>query len=163
AQVSDEGGPFEIACFVDDDHKKRGSLVRGIRVAGALSDLGALVAKYQADLIVIAQRSPRGDLVRRVLEQCEALNVAVRAVRSFDLGEKPGLPLRSIDIDELLQRAPVRFQWDEAEEYIAGKSILITGAAGSIGSELCRQVLFHRPSTLVLYDSSESGLYDLNA
>ncbi len=153
----------EIVCFVDDDPAKRRTYVRGIRVAGGVELLPDLIHRYAASMVVIAMRSQGGTLVRRVLELCEPLNVAVRAVRGFDVMGEAATPLRTIGIEELIEREPVRFESHEVRAYLAQRTVLVTGAAGSIGSEICRQVVRYLPSRLLLLDTNESGLHDLQA
>jgi FlaA1/EpsC-like NDP-sugar epimerase len=155
--------PYEIACFVDDDTKKRGTYVRGIRVSGGIDQLPSLIRRHRAALVVIALRSQGGALVRRVIDLCEGLDVNVRAVRGFDVTADGATPLRTIAIEELMERDPVQFDSREVRGYLTSRTVLITGAAGSIGSEICRQVLGYSPARLLLLDTSESGLHDLQA
>jgi len=163
AHLADEDTGHEVVCFVDDDATKVGTYVRGIRVAGGVEQLPALVRRYRATLVVIAMRSQGGSLVRRVLALCEEVDVTVRAVRGFDMLAAAAQPLRAIGIEELIERDPVRFESPEVHTYIAGRTVLVTGAAGSIGSEICRQALKYSPGRLLLLDTNESGLHDLEA
>jgi FlaA1/EpsC-like NDP-sugar epimerase len=155
--------PYEISCFVDDDTTKQRTYVRGIRVSGRVDQLPALIRRHRAALVVIAMRSQGGALVRRVIDLCEGLDVNVRAVSGFDVTAYSATPLRTIAIEELMEREPVRFESRDVRAYLDGRVVLVTGAAGSIGSEICRQVLGYRPARLLLLDTSESGLHDLKA
>jgi FlaA1/EpsC-like NDP-sugar epimerase len=157
------GQEYRIARFVDDDPRKLGRYVRGIRVAGTVDDLPALITTYRPATVVIANAKPSSALVRRVIERCEGKDVRIRAVRGFALGESDQSPLRTIDIEELLGRDAVDLQLSAAREYLAGKTVIVTGAAGSIGSEIARQVAVFGPARLLLLDSNESGLHDLLA
>jgi FlaA1/EpsC-like NDP-sugar epimerase len=154
---------FRVACFIDDDPRKLGTYVRGIRVAGTVDDLRALIATHRPSVVVIANARPSGALVRRVMERCEGLEVRVRAVRGFALGDPEQNPLRSIEIDELLGRDPTDLRQPNAREYITGRTVVVTGAAGSIGSEIARQVAALAPRRLLLLDLNESGLHDVLA
>jgi FlaA1/EpsC-like NDP-sugar epimerase len=161
--LADEDSGHEIVCFVDDDPRKRGTYVRGIRVSGGVEHLPALIRRHRASLVVIAMRTHGGALARRVLALCEPLDVSVRAVRGFDMLNQQAPPLRSLEIEELIEREPVQFQSQEVRAYLAGRTVLVTGAAGSIGSEICRQALRYSPGRLLLLDTNESGLHDLQA
>lgn len=150
-----------IACFVDDDPARRGSYVRGIRVEGRLDDLPGLVARHRASLVVIAASAPSGDLARRVVERCEGIDVSVRAVSGFGIAEGDTSSLRTIGIEELLARDPVDLDTGEAHALVRGARVVVTGAAGSIGGELCRRLADLDPARLVLLDSNENGLHDV--
>jgi len=154
---------YRIACFVDDDPSKLGRYVRGIRVAGTVNDLPAVIASYQPAGVVIANAKPSSELVRRVMQHCEGTDVRVRAVRGFALGDSDQSPLRTINIEELLGRDPVDLQLPAAREYLAGRTVVVTGAAGSIGSEIAKQVAAFGPARLLLLDINESGLHELLA
>src|SRR5258708_291281 len=151
---------FRIICFVDDEPNKRGSFVRGIPVSGGLDDLPRLVAKLNPTVVVIA--APRhGALLRRVVDLCEGLDVGVRTFGTFGIHSADGSQLRPVSIDDLLARDAVDLGQSASRGYVRGRRVLITGAAGSIGSELCRQVAELHPSLLMLLDSNESGLHDV--
>jgi FlaA1/EpsC-like NDP-sugar epimerase len=151
---------YRISCFVDDDPRRWGTYVRGVRVSGSVDHLPELTARHQPTLVVIAIAGPPGALVRRVADYCARANVRVRAVRGFALSDDTAA-LRPLDIEELLERTSVDLDTPTARAYITGKTVLVIGAAGSIGSEICRQVSQLRPERLLLLDVSESGLHDL--
>jgi FlaA1/EpsC-like NDP-sugar epimerase len=151
-----------IACYVDDDRKKQGSYLRGIRVAGAVSDLPDLILRHRPSTVVIAVDHASGNLIRRVVGLCEGTEVRVRKLSDFGLRHGDTSALREIGVDELLARDPVRLDTPEARDYLRGRVVLVTGAAGSIGSELCRQIARFEPARLILLDSNESGLHELH-
>ncbi len=161
--LSDGSGGFRIACFVDDDPGKWGTYVRGKVVAGPVDDLPQLIAAYKPQTVIIAHPSPAGALVRRVLERCDGGAVRVRAVSGFTIRDGDTAPLRAIGVEELLEREPVELEASLARGYLAGRTVLVTGAAGSIGSEICRLIARLEPKRLVLLDTNESGLHDLVA
>lgn len=158
--LSDGSRGYRIACFVDDDARKWGTYVRGKVVAGPVDDLPQLIAAYKPQAVVIAHPSPAGALVRRVLERCNGSDVRVRAVSGFTIRDGDTAPLRAIGVEELLEREPVKLEASLARGYLAGRTVLVTGAAGSIGSEICRLIAQLEPKRLVLLDTNESGLHD---
>jgi FlaA1/EpsC-like NDP-sugar epimerase len=161
ADVVGGGRDYRIACFVDDDPRKTGSYLRGIRVAGRVSDLPELIDWHGASTIVIAMANPPAGFIRRVIEICEGSDVRVRRVRGFSLLRADTAPIEPIGIEELLAREPVDLSGRAMQEHYAGRRILITGAAGSIGSELARQLVRLSPAQLFLLDNNESGLHDV--
>ncbi len=162
ADIAHGGRDYRITCFVDDDPRKSGSYVRGIRVAGRAVDLPELIQQYGASSVVISIANPPAGLVRRVMDICEASDVRIRRVSGFSLLRGDTTPLQAIGIEELLAREPVDLAGRATRENYGDKRILITGAAGSIGSELARQLIRLSPGRLFLLDTSESGLHDVN-
>jgi FlaA1/EpsC-like NDP-sugar epimerase len=152
---------YRIACFVDDHVAKWGTFVRGIRVSGGIDHLPDLISKHGASTVVIAIPGPQGQLLRRVADICRDSDVRIRAVGGFSLKQTDTSPLRPIGVEELLAREPVDMDLPETEAYVRGKVVLVTGAAGSIGGELARQLARRGPSQLLLVDMNESGLHDL--
>jgi FlaA1/EpsC-like NDP-sugar epimerase len=161
--LSDDTRGYRIACFVDDDARKWGTYVRGKLVAGSIEDLPQLISAYKPQVVIIAHPAPPGALVRRVLARCNGSDVRVRAVSGFAIRDGDTAPLRAIEVDELLEREPVKLETSLARAYIAGRTVLVTGAVGSIGSEICRRISRLEPKQLVLLDTNESGLHDLVA
>lgn len=151
-----------IACYVDDDRRKHGSYLRGIRIAGRVDDLPQLIQKFRPSTVVIAVDHAPGALIRRVVGLCEGKEVRVRKLSDFGLRHADTSALREIGVDELLARDPVQLDTPEARDYLRGRVVLVTGAAGSIGSELCRQIARFEPARLILLDSNESGLHELH-
>lgn len=159
--LSDGSRGTRVVCFVDDDPARHGAYVRGLRIDGAVADLDRLIARYRPVVVIIAVRDAPADLVRRVLARCRNTNVRVRAVRGFQLTTADLSALRQLDIDDLLQREPVTLDTPDTRRFLEAKRVLVTGAAGSIGSELARRSLEVSPADLVLLDSNESRLYDV--
>jgi FlaA1/EpsC-like NDP-sugar epimerase len=161
ADTLSRGGMYHIACFVDDDRRKQGSYLRGIRVAGGTDDLPRLIARHRPSVVVIAVAQASGALIRKVVSTCDGTDVRVRKLTDFGLRYEDTSALREIGIDELLVRDPVQLDTPEARDFLRGRIVLVTGAAGSIGSELSRQISRFEPGRLILLDTSESGLHDL--
>lgn len=155
---------YDVVGFVDDDRRKQGLFVEGCRVLGARQDIPALVEQHNVELIVVAVHNISGVEFRDVLSYCEQtrarINVVPNVIAQFN-GHTNLPPLREVQPEDLLGRKSVG--WHEAVDVspVREKVVLVTGAAGSIGSELCRQILSYAPVKLILLDNNESGLHDL--
>lgn len=150
--------------FIDDNPKKRGVEVHGVPVLGACSDLRELVGRHKIDLIFIAIASLRSAAMRRIVAYCEATGLPFRTLPSlYDLvdGRVEVNALRPVGIEDLLGRDQVILEWDKISGHIVDKTIVVTGAGGSIGSELCRQILSLQPKSLILIDHAEYALYEI--
>lgn len=159
-----EGENYEIVGFVDDDPEKQGMRVHGIPVLGDRHAIPQLVARHQVGLIIIAIYNISGADFRAILDICEETPAAIKVPPNlFDVIENTnGLPpIRDITAEDLLGRKPVEIDQEACRRLLHGKIVLVTGAAGSIGSELCRQILSFAPRQLLMLDNNESGLYDL--
>jgi FlaA1/EpsC-like NDP-sugar epimerase len=151
--------------FVDDDPAKRYASVHGLRVLGTVDDLQDLVERHAVHEIVIAVPSASPSQLRRILERCEGTDLEFKVLPSISevlVGKVAWSHVRPLRIEDLLGRDPVALELPELFGDLNGRSVLITGAAGSIGSELARQVALHRPATLILFDQSETGLFDIS-
>lgn len=151
--------------YVDDDPVKWRTRIHGVKVWGSVSQLPALVSRHRVDEIVIAIPSAEPVAIRRIVELCE------QAGRAFSI--LPGISevlsgnaqlsqVRAVRVEDLLGREPVVMHMPEVHEDLGGKVVMITGAAGSIGAELARQVALHDPASLVLVDQAETPLYYLD-
>jgi FlaA1/EpsC-like NDP-sugar epimerase len=150
--------------FVDDDPKMWGSTLQGREVIGATCDLVAIAEDVGAEQLIIAVPSASPADLQRVVAACEATGLPFKAlpgIAEVVRGEVSVRQLRDVRIEDLLGREPVVLELPELAEDLAGRSILITGAAGSIGSELSRQVALHKPGRLVLFDQAETDLFYL--
>ncbi|MEO9254613.1 MAG: nucleoside-diphosphate sugar epimerase/dehydratase [Tepidiformaceae bacterium] len=150
--------------FTDDDPRKGHSRIHGLRILGSLTDLDSVCRRFDVEVVAIAIPGAAGAVVREIVAVCQRLNIPVRMVPGVDnwvLGSH-GDTLRDITLDDLLGREPVHVDYDACSASVEGRVVLVTGAAGSIGAELCRQVLTFHPKELHLLDNNESGLYDLS-
>lgn len=148
--------------FVDDNLSKRGLEVHGVRVVGTMRELADLVSHYEVDLVFIAIPSARSAAMRRIVSQCELCGVPFRTLPSLSAlvaGRVEVNALREVNIEDLLGRDQVQLEWDKIAATIKNKSIVVTGGGGSIGSELCRQIMALEPSRLLIIDNSEFNLY----
>lgn len=148
--------------LVDDNPRKRGLDVHGVPVLGAIRDLGIEAARLNVDLIFIAIPSARSALMRRIVEYCEASGVPFRTLPSLPAladGRVEVNALRAVSIEDLLGRDEVRLDWGKIKETLYEKRVVVTGGGGSIGSELCRQILAQNPAELLIIEHSEYNLY----
>ena len=151
------------ACFLDDDASKIKNQIHGILVEGPLGELPRVVRTHRVDEVIIAIPSAPGRVVRRVTDACRAINVPFRTMPGLYelLGGKINVSrLRDVDITDLLRRQPVKIDNELIGLSLSGKRVLITGAGGSIGLELCRQVARWRPSDLVLLGHGENSIFE---
>ncbi len=150
--------------FVDDKSKKRGLDIQGVRVLGSCDKLPTLVEDSGVDIILIATPSANSQQMRRIVEYCEQAGVPFRTLPKMgDLvsGRVTTQTLREVSIEDLLGRESVTLEWDKIRSGVEGKRILITGAGGSIGSELCRQIAQLDPKCITVADQSEFNLYSI--
>ncbi len=163
-----QSGPdqnFQPVAFVDDDPRTHHTHIHGLPVLGGIDDLAQVVTVRGADAVAIALPHATGESVREIVKTCQDLVIPVRivpGVESWMQGSAPDT-LREITLDDLLGREPVAVDFAACADTVAGRVVLITGAAGSIGSELCRQVMSFQPRELHLLDNNETGLFDLVA
>jgi FlaA1/EpsC-like NDP-sugar epimerase len=158
----EERGDILVVGLVDDDPRKRGWLLHGVSVLGTTDDLPRLAAEHRVGLLVIAIPSATGEQMRRVVERCAATKVEFRVFPSLSellAGRARTGELRHVQIDDLLGRAPVQMDMSAVERDLSGQVVLVTGGAGSIGSELARQIAHFGPRRLVIVEQAESPLY----
>ncbi|NIP77680.1 MAG: polysaccharide biosynthesis protein, partial [Gemmatimonadetes bacterium] len=152
----------EVVGLVDDDPRLRGRRIHGVPVVGPTRDLVDLVARHGADLVIIAIASATAEQMRRIVKHCMDTGVAFKTIPSLhDLLYGSGRlgQLREVDVADLLGRKPVELSVVERSTEMRGATVAVTGGAGSIGSELARQIARLGPSRLVLVDVAENGLY----
>src|SRR3989344_4027100 len=156
-------GEYVPVGFVDDDAAKRGTSIHGVRVLGAIEEIPSLAAEHKVTHIVIALPSAGSESIKRAVEAGRKAGILkmkiVPPLAELIHGEVSLQQLREVEVKDLLGREPLFLDSDVIERFLTGKKVLITGAAGSIGSELARQALKFVPSSLVLVDQDESGLF----
>ncbi len=148
--------------LIDDNPETHGRSLHGVPVLGGTADLERLVHQHRIQLLVIAIRSAPADKMRRIVERCTATGTEFRIIPSLQdlLDGRAGIgQLREVEIEDLLGREPVHLDLEQVRGDLEGKTVLITGAGGSIGSELARQIARFRPARLVLLERAESPLY----
>ena len=151
--------------LVDDDPRKRNMRLHGIRVLGTSDELAHILRDRRPDEVLIAIPSASGEQRARIVEIARAESVAVKTLPGLheliagdlDLANQ----IRPVEVEDLLGREPVEVDVDAIASYVAGKTVLVTGAGGSIGSELCRQLARAEPQRIVMYDQAESALFEI--
>ena len=166
ALYQDTSTQYNVVSFIDDSHNKIGKSINGVRIRKPESVLNKeFINKFSVDMIILAMPSlkieKRNELVNSLLE----LGVTVKAVPHVDSwinGNQLNFnQIQDIKIEDLLEREPIVLGKENVKHELEGKVVMVTGAAGSIGSEICRQVLQHNPKCLVMFDQAESPMYDL--
>ena len=153
-----------IRCIIDDDSEKWGRYIQGIKVVGGRDRIPECADAYEIDEIILAMPSaPRTEL-SKVLAICKETNCKLRTLPGmYQLinGEVNVSRLRDVGVEDLLGRDPVEVDLDSILGYVGGKTVLVTGGGGSIGSELCRQLAGHGPKRLIIVDIYENNVYDI--
>jgi FlaA1/EpsC-like NDP-sugar epimerase len=151
--------------FVDDDPRKRHTRIMGVRVLGRIDELARVLREYRPGELLIAMPSVSGEVRRRIVETARQARVPVKTL--------PGLyelisgdlnlagQIRPVQVEDVLGREQVEVDFHEVASYLEGHTVLVTGAGGSIGSELCRQIARVRPSRLILVDNAEGPLFEI--
>ena len=155
---------WRVVGLLDDDPAKQGRLLRRVRVLGPIADLPAWCAKYGVRKVIIALPSANHVVRRRVAELCAAAGVEALTVPSYEdliSGRLALTTIRNVELDDLLGRDPVVLDSAGLAEWLGNRVAMVTGAGGSIGAELARQIARFRPARLVLFDISEAALYEI--
>jgi FlaA1/EpsC-like NDP-sugar epimerase len=156
---------WRAVALLDDDRTKHGRLIHGVRVLGTTEDFAKVARRLDVGTAIIAIPVAASTERRRIVQTCIAAGAQVLTVPSFEemmSGQVNVDWLRRVDLEDLLGREPVKLDADTLRRRLTGKSVLVTGAAGSIGSELCRQIARFHPSLIVMFDVSEFALYTLS-
>lgn len=159
-----QGNDYDVVGYVDDDPSKLGFNIHGAKVLGTRQEIQTLAMKHQVNTIIVAMDKVSGEDIQEIVGQCEKTLAKIKiAPNLFSFMEgAEGQPLvRDVSVEDLLSRASVSLDRDMCHKLLAGKVVLVTGAAGSIGSELCRQIIQFQPASLLMLDNNETGLNDL--
>ncbi|MDP9262074.1 MAG: polysaccharide biosynthesis protein [Actinomycetota bacterium] len=150
--------------FVDDDPTKKNMRILGVRVLGTTSDLPRIVREFSPDEVLIAIPSASGEMRARVVEAAQAAHVPVKTLPGlYELitGDVQLAQIRPVQVEDVLGREQVEVDMREVGSYLAGHTVLVTGAGGSIGAELCRQIARMGPTRLILVDNAETPLFEI--
>jgi FlaA1/EpsC-like NDP-sugar epimerase len=162
-QRSPQHGIIPVA-FIDDDRRKRRLRIRGLDVVGDRTQIPNIVRKYKAERAIIAMPTAPGREIREILEICKLCNIRVSTVPSiFEIinGKIRLESVRDVQIEDLLRREPVHTDINKVAAFISRRKVLVTGAGGSIGSEICRQILSFNPEEVVLLGHGENSLFEV--
>lgn len=163
--LSDRGSHYRPIGLVDDDPVKRKMMIHGVPVVGAIEDIPALTRRLVAHEIIVAIPSASTVLKQRILSASEKCKVPIKILPSVTqlLTNSEALRrIRPMSLEDLLQREPVQMDQQELHPLLDGKTVLVTGAGGSIGVELCRQIAHYPVTKLVLFERYENGLFALD-
>jgi len=155
---------WRVVGLLDDDVTKHGKLLRNVSVLGPIAELDAWTRRYGVRKVIIALPSANHAVRRRVAELCAAAHVEALTVPAYEdliSGRTPLTMVRIVELDDLLGRDPVVLDNDGIAEWLGNRVVMVTGAGGSIGAELCRQIARFRPARLVLFEISEAALYEI--
>lgn len=163
-EIARHDSGLRIIGLLDDDPAKQGRHIQGLPVLGGLDQLKAIAARSEVKDVILAMPSAPPSLRKHLLDECAALGINLLTMPSLEdivQGRVSVAALRKVALDDLLGREPVRLDNAGLHELLAGKVVLVTGAGGSIGSELCRQITLFRPARLLLFDMGEYALYQI--
>ena len=155
---------YDAVGFIDDDFRKQKVRFIGLPVLGTCDDIPDVCRRNQIEEVVIAIPSASGKQIREIVEKCQQANVRFKTlpgVGGLLDGSVSVEQIKDVSLDDLLGRDPVRLDTQQISNYLCGKRVLVTGAGGSIGSELCRQVARFNPSKLVLFENGETPLFTI--
>lgn len=155
---------MHVVCAIDDHPGCHGKYLRGVPIVGGREKIQESVDKYGVDEIIIAIPSASRATLKPILEICKETGCRMRILPGMYQiinGEVNVSKLREVQIEDLLGRDPIQVNVDEIIGYVSGKTVLVTGGGGSIGSELCRQIAQHSPKRLIIFDIYENGVYEV--
>lgn len=159
------GRDYDVVGFVDDNKKKQKSSIHGVHVLGGLEAVPSLVRELNVGVVIFAISEPPEGLYAQVLDSCDGLEVrfnTISVLRDMSSGEVSFDRVRSLRVEDLLGRKAVEVDQTRVSNSIENRIVLVTGAGGSIGSELCNQLAMFKPSKLILLDSGESPLFEID-
>ena len=159
------GQDLHVVGFVDQNILKQGSYIHGIPVLGNLSEVSGFVRQHSIHLILFAITNPKQGLFEEIVASCDGLDVkfnTVSVLKDAFTGKISIEKMRDLKIEDLLGRQPVDLDVRPVQESMKGKTVLVTGAGGSIGSELCRQIASFAPQRIILLDNAESPLFEID-
>lgn len=156
-------GDSKIVCIIDDNPAKKGKYIHNIPIVGDRNDIPAMADKYKIDEIILAIPSAPPTTVRDILTICQTTGARLRRLPAIasSLTSSLSQTVREVNYEDLLGRDAVVIQNKELADFIAGRTIMVTGGGGTIGSELCRQIVANSPKELLVIDIYENGAYEL--
>ena len=159
-------GGYKPVCFVDDDPARKGEQIHHLPVVGTTGEIPEAIERYRIDDVIVADPNFSPRKLTAVIDECKDAPVTFRIAPSMqDLvaGKVEVSQIRKVEIEDLLGREPVRLKLPQEKNYIQGETVLVTGAGGSIGSELCRQLSLYNPKHILLLGRGENSIYEIAA
>jgi FlaA1/EpsC-like NDP-sugar epimerase len=155
---------WRVVGLLDDDEKKHGRLLHGVRVIGALDDLPRFAQRVKLRHAIVAMPSVAYKVRRRVIEVCKRAKVSVMTVPTLNTmgGKNAPARIRKVAVEDLMKREAVTLDDASLHDLVTNQVVMVTGAGGSIGSELCRQIAAYQPAMLVLYEMNEYAMYKVD-
>lgn len=163
-EVSKHPETGRITVFIDDDKSKIGLMILGIPVEGTTDNLPLIIKKYNLKKIIIAMPTAPGSAIRKISHDCIEAKVdflTVPSITEIVDGKISFQQLRKVQVEDLLRREPINTDTKKVKEFIEGKNVLLTGAGGSIGGELCRQILSFSPDKLIVTGHGENSIFEI--
>lgn len=154
----------KVCCVIDDNHNTWGRYIEGVKIVGGRDTILENAAKYQIKKIYLAIPSATAEQRRDILNICKETDCELKnlpGMYQFVKGEVSVSKMKSVSVEDLLGREPIKADMSEVFAFINGKKVLVTGGGGSIGSELCRQIAAHNPKQLIIFDIYENNTYDI--
>jgi FlaA1/EpsC-like NDP-sugar epimerase len=154
----------KVVCIIDDDRQKVGKFIRGVKVTGTRAKIKECARKFDIDEIIFAIPSASVEEKKNILNICKETDCNLKilpGVYQMVDGEINVNTIRNVDVLDLLGRDPIEVDLDSIMGYVKDKTVMVTGGGGSIGSELCRQLVSHKPKCLIIFDVYENNAYDI--
>ena len=154
----------KVVCIIDDDPNKWGRYMDGVLVVGGRDDILVNVKKYHVDKIFLAIPSANAEDKREIINICSSTDCELKQLPGmYQLisGQLTVSAMKDVSVEDLLGRAPIQADMSEVFSFINGKTVMVTGGGGSIGSELCRQIAAHNPKELIIFEIYENNAYDI--
>jgi len=155
---------YNVVGFLDDNQKKTGRTIHGIPILGRIDEIKAVIKKVDADEGLISIPSAKGEEMRRIVGLCNSSGIPFKTIPSYGElidGRVSVKAIRDVAYRDLLGREVIQLDEEQIGSYLQGQPVMVTGAGGSIGSELCRQICRFRPKSIILYERAESPLYEI--
>lgn len=159
-----ENSKNHVVCIIDDDPQKTGRYLNNVKIVGTRRDIAKAAQDYRVEEIVFAIPAAPTQQRKQILKLCQETGCKLKilpGISQLANGEVKVQKIRDVDVLDLLGRDSVQVDLSQIAEYLSGKTVLVTGGGGSIGSELCRQIAGHRPKRLVIFDIYENNAYDI--
>lgn len=156
-------GDARIVCIIDDNPAKKGKYIHGLPIVGSRNEIPQMAKKYNVDEIIIAIPSALPTTIREILSICQETSAKLRRLPAIasSLTSSLSKTVRDVNYEDLLGRDAVVIENSELADFVRGKTIMVTGGGGTIGSELCRQIVANKPGKLLIVDIYENGAYEL--